>query len=251
MHANGRAHRPRERAPAGGPPAVVLLSGGLDSATVLALARRDGYLVHALSVGYGQRNAVELEAARAVAAAQGVERHVVASVDLGLFGGSSLTADLEVPKAASFAERNDDPVPNTYVPGRNTIFLALALAWAEALGASDIFMGIHASERGGYPDCRPEFVAAFERLAAVATNRGLDGHEIRIHTPFLSSGWDKARIIRLGLDLGVDYALTRTCFDPSEQGEACGHCDACLLRLQGFAEAGAEDPVPYLARGAV
>jgi 7-cyano-7-deazaguanine synthase len=256
MRANGWADKvparaAESRAAMHGRPAVVLLSGGLDSATVLALAKRDGYRVHALSVRYGQRNAIELEAARAVAAAQGVEQHVEAAVDLGLFGGSSLTADIDVPKAPSFSQRNTDPVPSTYVPGRNTIFLSLALAWAETLGADDIFMGIHAANRGGYPDCRPEFVAAFEHLAALATNRGLDGHPIRIHVPFLSSGWSKSQVIRLGLDLGVDYGLTRTCFDPGDDGEACGHCDACLLRLQGFSEAGEEDPAPYLAKGAV
>lgn len=241
----------RVSVPASRRPAVVLLSGGVDSATVLALARRDGYRVHALSVRYGQRNAIELEAARSVAAAQGVEQHVEVAVDLGPFGGSSLTADTDIPKASSFAERNRDPVPSTYVPGRNTIFLSLALAWAETLGADDIFMGIHASDRGGYPDCRPEFVSAFEHLAGLATNRGLAGSPIKIHTPFLTGGWDKSQIVRLGLDLGVDYGLTRTCFDPSDRGEACGHCDACLLRLQGFSEVGEEDPAPYLAKGAV
>jgi 7-cyano-7-deazaguanine synthase len=258
MQVNGRADTvpTRERGsyvatPGHGRPAVVLLSGGLDSATVLALAKRDGYSVHALSVRYGQRNANELEAARAVASAQGVEQHLEVAVDLGLFGGSSLTDDIDVPKAASFAERNSDPVPTTYVPARNTIFLSLALAWAETLGADDIFVGIHASNRGGYPDCRPEFVSAFEQLAGVATNRGLEAHTIRIHAPFLSGGWSKSQVIRLGLDLGVDYALTRTCFDPSHHGEACGHCDACLLRQQGFSEAGAEDPAPYAAKGAV
>lgn len=257
MRANSRGDKLRGRAtgspvgaPANGRRAVVLLSGGVDSATVLALARRNGYRVYALSVRYGQRNAIELEAARA-AAAQGVEQHVEVAVELGLFGGSSLTADSDIPKAPSFAERNRDPVPSTYVPGRNTVFLSLALAWAETLGADDIFMGIHASNRGGYPDCRPEFVSAFERLAGVATNRGLDGNPPRIHTPFLSGGWSKSQIVRLGLELGVDYGLTRTCFDPSDRGEACGHCDACLLRLQGFSEAGEEDPAPYLARGAV
>jgi 7-cyano-7-deazaguanine synthase len=236
MRANGRADTSHPRA-AAGRPAVVLL-----------LARRDGYEVHALTIDYGQRNAVELDAARAIAAAQSVVRHVVATVDLGLFGGSSLTADLDIPKAGSFAERNTDPVANTYVPARNTIFLALALGWAETLDADDIFMGVHYSERSGYPDTRPEFIAAFERLARVATNRE---RATVVHTPFIHEGWDKRRIIRLGLELGVDYALTRTCFDPSLEGAACGHCDACLLRLQGFAHAGVEDPVPYLSKGAV
>jgi 7-cyano-7-deazaguanine synthase len=257
MRANGRAQQRRDQAvgrPVSsqhGKPAVVLLSGGIDSATVLAIARSEGFRVYSLSVRYGQRNAVELDAARAVAAAQGVERHVEAAVDLGLFGGSSLTADIDVPKAPSFAQRNRDPVPNTYVPARNTIFLSLALAWAETLGADDIFIGIHATNRGGYPDTRPEFLTAYEQLAAVATNRGFEGNPIRIHAPLLSRGLVKGQVIRLGVELGVDYSLTWTCFDPGERGEACGHCDACLLRLQGFAEAGATDPAGYLTRGAV
>jgi 7-cyano-7-deazaguanine synthase len=237
--------------PTHGRPAVVLLSGGIDSATVLTIARNEGFRVYSLSVRYGQRNAVELEAARAVAAAQGVEEHVEASVDLHLFGGSSLTAAIDVPKAASFGERNPDPVPNTYVPARNTIFLSLALAWAETLGADDIFIGIHATDRGGYPDCQPGFLAIYEQLAAVATNRGLAGSPITIHAPLLSRGLGKSQVIRLGLDLGVDYGLTWTCFDPGERGDACGQCDACLLRLQGFAEAGEEDPAGYLERGAL
>ena len=186
--------------PANGRPAVVLLSGGLDSATVLALAKREGYRVHTLSVRYGQRNAVELEAARAVAAAQGVEQHVEAAVDLGLFGGSSLTADIDIPKAPSFAERNSDAVPSTYVPGRNTIFLSLALAWAETLGADDIFVGIHASNRGGYPDCRPDFIAAFQQVILRGTKSGIEHGTPALRTPLIDL--TKGDIIRRGVDLG-------------------------------------------------
>jgi 7-cyano-7-deazaguanine synthase len=237
--------------PMHGRPAVVLLSGGIDSATVLAIAKNEGFRVYSLAVRYGQRNAVELEAARAVAAAQGVEKHVEARVDLGVFGGSSLTAEIAVPKAPSFGERNRDPVPSTYVPARNTLFLSLALAWAETLGADDIFIGIHANREGGYPDTRPEFVAAYEQLAAVATNRERDARPIRIHAPLLSRGLGKSEVVRLGIELGVDYSLTWTCFDPGERGEACGHCDACLLRLQAFADAGEQDPAAYVVQGAV
>ena len=213
---------------------------------MLAIARRDGFRVYALSIRYGQRNSIELEAASAVARSQGVEEHLEVSVDLDRFGGSAITADMEVPKSASFEQRGNDPVPITYVPARNTVFLSLALAWAEVIEADDIFMGIHASTRGGYPDTRPEFITAFERLAEVATNRGVAGDPVRVHTPLLTD-FDKGDIIRLGVELGVDYSVTRTCFDPLPGGEACGHCDACLLRLRGFSDAGYEDPAPYIA----
>jgi 7-cyano-7-deazaguanine synthase len=223
-------------------PAVVLLSGGLDSATVLAIAKDAGFRVHALSFRYGQRHAVELDAARRVAAAQGVEQHVEAEIDLRLFGGSALTADIDVPKGRSAAEMGAD-VPVTYVPARNTVFLSFALAWAEVLDADDIFIGVNALDYSGYPDCRPEFIAAFERLAALATKRGVEGNPTHIHAPLIDL--TKSEIIRRGLDLGVDFGLTRSCYDPTPEGLSCGSCDACLLRLKGFAEAGRADPAPY------
>ena len=221
-------------------PAVVLLSGGLDSATVLAIARAEGYAVHALSFSYGQRHSIELDAARRVAAAQGVVRHVVASVDLRMFGGSALTDDIGVPRHGS-ADDLPPGIPATYVPARNTVFLSLAMAWAETLGASDVFIGVNALDYDGYPDCRPEYIRAFERMANLATKAGTeDSRCLRIHAPLIDL--TKAEIIGRGLEVGVDYSLTHSCYDPDPQGRRCGMCDACLLRHQGFAEAGMEDP---------
>ncbi|HEY9450281.1 MAG TPA: 7-cyano-7-deazaguanine synthase QueC [Gemmatimonadaceae bacterium] len=222
---------------------VVLLSGGLDSATVLAIARRDGYDVEALSFRYGQRHATELVSAARVARYFGVGRHEIVDIDLRAFGGSALTADIPVPKDRS-AEEMSGPIPITYVPARNTIFLSFALAFAEVIDARDIFIGVNALDYSGYPDCRPEFVHAFERLANVATKAGVEsGGGFRVHAPLLHLG--KAEIIALGLSLDVDYSLTSSCYDPSPDGEACGRCDACLLRLKGFAENGVVDPIRY------
>jgi 7-cyano-7-deazaguanine synthase len=223
-------------------PAVVLLSGGLDSSTVLALARAEGFVPHALSFAYGQRHDAELEAARRVAANQGVVDHRVAHIDLRLFGGSALTADLDVPKDRDLAAHADE-IPVTYVPARNTIFLSFALAYAEVIGSQDVFIGVNALDYSGYPDCRPEYVAAFEAMANLATRAGVEGKRLRIHTPLIS--WTKAQIVAKGIELGVDYALTLSCYDPSAEGLACGRCDACQLRLRGFAEAGHADPAPY------
>jgi 7-cyano-7-deazaguanine synthase len=224
------------------PRAVVLLSGGIDSSTAMAMARRDGFAVHALTFRYGQRHAAEIEAARRVARSLGAAPHVVVSFDLRLFGGSALTADVDVPKDRSVAEMAGD-IPITYVPARNTIFLSFALAWAETLAAVDIFIGVNALDYSGYPDCRPEYIEAFQRLADLATKAGVEGHQrLRIHTPLIRM--TKAEIIRTGAALGVDYGLTLSCYDPAPDG-ACGRCDACLLRLKGFAEAGLRDPVAY------
>ena len=221
--------------------AVVLLSGGLDSTTVLALATAEGYRCHALSFDYGQRHGVELAAAHRVAAAFSVERHVVAKIDLRQFGGSALTSTAEVPKGRS-VEEMDDGIPITYVPARNTIFLSFALAWAETLEASDIFIGVNALDYSGYPDCRPEYIAAFEAMANLATKAGVEGRvHAKIHTPLISLS--KADIIRLGTKIGVDYGLTHSCYDPDAAGGPCGSCDSCLLRAKGFAEAGLRDPV--------
>jgi 7-cyano-7-deazaguanine synthase len=214
--------------------AIVLLSGGLDSSTVLAISKAQGLETYALSFRYGQRHAIELDAARQIAQAAGVHQHIVVDIDLRQFGGSALTADIPVPKSGA-----TEGVPVTYVPARNTIFLSFALAWAEVLGASDIFIGVNALDYSGYPDCRPEYVAAFEQLAMLATNAPAP----RIRTPLLHM--TKAQIIALGLRLGVDYGLTRSCYDPSSEGLSCGSCDSCLLRLKGFAESGASDPAPY------
>ena len=223
--------------------AVVLLSGGLDSTTVVAIAKQQGFSVCALSFDYGQNHKIELEFARRVAAAQAVEQHAIVQVDLRQFGGSALTADQPIPKHRT-TEAMGHGVPVTYVPARNTVFLALALAWAETLGATDIFLGVNALDYSGYPDCRPEFIAAFERMANLGTKMGTeDGKRIRIHTPLIAL--TKRQIVELGLSLGVDYGLTTTCYDPSATGEACGACDACLLRLKGFAEAGVADPARY------
>jgi len=220
------------------PRAIVLLSGGLDSATAAAIGRSEGFDLYALTVAYGQRHGCEIESARAVARALGVVRHVELQVDLSAFGGSALTDAIEVPKDRDL-EASD--IPSTYVPARNTVFLALALAWAETLGAQDIYIGVNALDYSGYPDCRPEFVEAFERLAGLATKAGVEGARLRIHAPLMRM--TKAEIIRRGLALGVDYGLTHSCYDPDASGRPCGHCDSCLLRAKGFAEAGVRDPV--------
>jgi 7-cyano-7-deazaguanine synthase len=224
-----------------GLPAVVLVSGGLDSATALAIARHAGYACQALSFDYGQRHRFELEAARRVCAAGGVQNQIVVPIDLRAFGGSALTADIDVPKDRS-DEQMAAGIPITYVPARNTIFLAFALGWAEVLGAFDIFIGVNAIDYSGYPDCRPEFIKQFERLANLATKAGVEGAgRFRIHTPLIRL--TKAEIIRRGLELGVDYALTYSCYDPDPRGRPCGRCDSCRLRAKGFAEAGVPDPL--------
>lgn len=221
--------------------AVVLLSGGLDSTTVLAIARAEGYRCFALSFDYGQRHDIELVAARRVAAAAGAERHVVAKIDLREFGGSALTSVVDVPKGRSVEEMGDG-IPVTYVPARNTIFLSFALAWAETLEVSDIFIGVNALDYSGYPDCRPEYIAAFETMANLATKAGVEGRvRTTIHTPLISLS--KGDIIRRGVEMGVDYGLTHSCYDPDITGKPCGACDSCLLRAKGFAEAGVLDPV--------
>ena len=222
--------------------AVVLLSGGLDSATCLAVARAEGFACHALSFDYGQRHAPELKAARRVARALGAVEHKVVRLDLRTFGGSALTDDIDVPRPGSVEAIGRD-IPVTYVPARNTIFLSFGLAWAEVLGAADLFIGANALDYSGYPDCRPEFLEAFERVANLGTKAGVEGRRFRIHAPLLRL--TKAQIIRRGMELGVDYALTLSCYDPDSGGRACGHCDSCLLRKKGFAEAGVPDPTPY------
>jgi 7-cyano-7-deazaguanine synthase len=229
------------------PRAVVLVSGGLDSATALAVARRDGFLPYALSFRYGQRHAVELAAAREVCRRAGVAEHAVVAIDLRFFGGSALTSDLPVPKHDRVEELTPD-IPSTYVPARNTIFLSYALAWAEVLGAWDIMIGVNALDYSGYPDCRPEYIAAFERMANLATRAGVSGErKLSIHTPLIHL--TKREIIALGRALGVDYGVTRSCYDPTPDGAACGHCDSCLLRLRGFRENGLDDPAPYQPSG--
>ena len=223
------------------PKAVVLLSGGLDSTTVLAIAKSRGFEPCALSFRYGQRHAVELERAREVAAAMGVTRHVVAEIDLRVFGGSALTADIEVPKDRP-AEDMASEVPVTYVPARNTIFLSFALAYAEVLGSADIFIGVNALDYSGYPDCRPEYIEAFERMANLATKAGVEGRtRLKIHAPL--AHMSKADIVRTGVSLGVDYSITSSCYDPGPDGRPCGRCDSCLLRARGFAQAGIPDPL--------
>jgi len=220
--------------------AICLLSGGLDSATVLAVARRDGFECYALSFDYGQRHWAELRAAARVAESLGAVRHLVIPIDLRHFGGSALTADIDVPKSGL-----SDGIPVTYVPARNTVFLSLALAWAEVLEASDIFIGVNAIDYSGYPDCRPEFIEAFERLANLATKAGVEGRtRIHIHTPLIQLS--KCAIIKLGAELGVDFSLTHSCYDPDQNGRACGRCDSCRLRLAGFAQAGLKDPIEYI-----
>lgn len=221
-------------------PAVVLLSGGLDSTTVLAIACAEGYTPYALSFRYGQRHHVELEAARRVAQAFGVARHVVADIDLRVFGGSALTDDIAVPHHDHVEELSDD-IPVTYVPARNTVFLSFALAWAETLEASDVFIGVNELDYSGYPDCRGEYIKAYERMANLATKAGVEGRQkLRIHTPLIKM--NKAQIVERGLALGVDYSMTHSCYDPDTTGRACGSCDSCLLRRRGFAELGLEDP---------
>jgi 7-cyano-7-deazaguanine synthase len=217
--------------------AVVLLSGGLDSYTAAAMARADGFSLYALTIMYGQRHVLEIHAARAVAKALGVARHLEMPIDLRAFGGSSLTSDQPVPK-----DRPIDPaeIPSTYVPARNTIFLSLALAWAETLDATDIFIGVNALDYSGYPDCRPEYIAAFERMATLATRAGVEGAAFRIHAPLLTLS--KADIVRRGAALGLDYGLTHSCYDPEPSGRPCGRCDSCVLRAAGFAQAGLLDP---------
>lgn len=222
---------------------VVLLSGGLDSATVLAIARSEGYDPYALSFSYGQRHAYELEAARRVAASIGVAEHRIAVIDLRVFGGSALTAEIDVPKGRA-PEEMAQAIPITYVPARNTIFLSFALAWAEVIEASDIFIGVNALDYSGYPDCRPEFIEAFEKMANLATKAGVEGRQkLRIHTPLIALS--KAEIIRRGRELGVDYGLTSSCYDPAPSGEPCGECDSCRLREKGFREIGIEDPLRH------
>jgi 7-cyano-7-deazaguanine synthase len=226
-----------------GPKAVVLLSGGLDSATTAAIALRDGFDVHALTFRYGQRHSAELDAARTVVQQLGVTKHVVLDIDLRAFGGSALTGELEVPKDTP-VEEIGRRIPSTYVPARNTIFLAFALGWAEVLGSSDIFMGANAMDYSGYPDCRPEYIRAFQNMANLATKAAVEaGRGLTIHTPLIAL--TKREIIELGLGLGIDYSLTLTCYDPTPDGLACGRCEACLLRLKGFREAGMEDPAAY------
>ena len=222
-------------------PAVVLLSGGLDSATVLAIARAQGYEIYALSFSYGQRHAWELESAKRVAARSGAAQHRIVTIDLRAFGGSALTADIDVPKGRAPDEMSHG-IPITYVPARNTNFLSFALAWAEVLGANDIFIGVNALDYSGYPDCRPEFIEAFEKMANLATKAGVEGRQhLRIHTPLIAM--TKAQIIAKGIELGVDYALTSSCYDPGPNGAPCDACDSCLLRQKGFRENGIEDPL--------
>ncbi len=225
-----------------GPPAVVLLSGGLDSTTTLAVAANRGFDVHALTVAYGQSHGQELTAARAVARSQGVRRHLELELDLRAIGGSALTDDIPVPKDRSEQEIGQG-IPVTYVPARNTILLSLALAWAETLGALDLFLGVSSVDYSGYPDCRPGFVRAFEALAQEATRQGTQGARFRVHAPLMEL--TKAATIELGLSLGVDYSLTWTCYSPAPSGRSCGRCDACRLRLQGFAALGRRDPLEY------
>jgi 7-cyano-7-deazaguanine synthase len=221
--------------------AVVLLSGGLDSATVLAIARSEGYELYALSFSYGQRHIWELQAAARVAESIGVLKHRTATIDLRIFGGSALTDDIDVPKGRS-SDAMSRGIPITYVPARNTIFLSFALAWAEVLGSSDIFIGVNALDYSGYPDCRPEFIEAFETMANLATKAGVEGRQaLKIHMPLIRMS--KAEIIQKGIELGVDYSLTSSCYDPSATGEPCNGCDSCLLRQKGFSENGIEDPL--------
>jgi len=222
--------------------AVVLLSGGLDSATVLAIAKSEGFNVYALSFKYGQRHLHELEAARSLAASAMVAQHVVTEIDLGTFGGSALTDDIDVPKYDT-PEQLTEEIPITYVPARNTVFLSFALAWAEVLHANNIFIGVNALDYSGYPDCRPEFIEAFENMANLATKAGVEGQRIKIQTPLIKL--TKGETITLGVSLGVEYDKTLSCYDPTDAGLSCGHCDACLLRLRGFAAAGLTDPVAY------
>ncbi|MGA2252496.1 7-cyano-7-deazaguanine synthase QueC [Terracidiphilus sp.] len=226
-------------------PAVILLSGGLDSATVLAIARSRGFAPYALSFAYGQRHSIELDAARRVAESLGAVEHRIAQIDLRAFGGSALTAEIDVPKNRA-ADEMEHGIPITYVPARNTIFLSFALAWAEVLGSSDVFLGVNALDYSGYPDCRPEYITAFEAMANLATRAGVEGaQKLKIHAPLLEM--TKAEIIRTGLSLGVNYALTSSCYDPAPDGTPCGSCDSCILRQKGFRENGIKDPLRYTA----
>ena len=225
--------------------AAVLLSGGIDSTTTLAIAITEGYEAYALSFDYGQRHQIEMEPARRVAKSLGARQHRVAKIDLRIFGGSALTNDIDVPKQRSEIEIAHG-IPVTYVPARNTIFLAYALAWAEVIQASDIFLGVNAIDYSGYPDCRPEFIETFERLANLGTKAGVEGRRFQIHTPLIK--FSKAEIIRKAVELGVDLSLTHSCYDPSPEGFACGECDSCILRLKGFREAGIHDPIRYVKR---
>ena len=228
----------------GEPKAVVLLSGGLDSSTCLAIARSEGFEPYALSFRYGQRHEQELDSARRIADSLGVAQHVIATIDLRQFGGSALTdTSVEVPKERPADEMGDEGIPVTYVPARNTVFLSFGLAWAEVLKANDIYIGVNAIDYSGYPDCRPEYIEAYEKMANLATKVGVEGARLKIHTPLISIS--KADIIKRGLELGVDYAITTTCYDPSADGKACGRCDACILRLRGFEANGIDDPAPY------
>lgn len=232
---------------AGSGKAVVLVSGGLDSATALAIAQDEGFEIGAITFRYGQRHGVELEAAKDVVAAAGVGDQVEIEIDLRRIGGSALTADIDVPKARDIADMSEG-IPVTYVPARNTVFLSFALAWAEVLEADHIFIGVNALDYSGYPDCRPEYIAAYEGMANLATKRGVEGERLSIHTPLIDL--TKAQIIARGIELGVDYGLTRSCYDPTPSGEACGECDSCQLRLKGFAENGLRDPAPYQLQAA-
>ncbi|HXM33483.1 MAG TPA: 7-cyano-7-deazaguanine synthase QueC [Chthoniobacterales bacterium] len=225
-------------------PAVVLLSGGLDSATTLAICIREGFDVHALSFDYGQRHRTEVTAAKRVAASLGAREHRIAEIDLRIFGGSALTDEIAVPKNQE--AKSASGIPVTYVPARNTIFLSYALAWCEVLGAADIFIGVNAIDYSGYPDCRPAFITAFEELARVATKAGVEGTRFRIHAPLISMS--KSQIIQKGTELGVDFSLTHSCYDPVENQLACGVCDSCRLRLEGFREAGLKDPISYATK---
>lgn len=237
MNGNSQDSNPPERKKA-----VVLLSGGLDSSTVLAIAASEDFETYTLSFRYGQRHSRELEAAEKIARSLGVKKHRIAEIDLRAFGGSALTDDIAVPKNREPDEMTHG-IPITYVPARNTIFLSYALAWAEVLGVTDIFIGVNALDYSGYPDCRPEYIAAFENLANLATKAGVEGARFRIHTPLIDL--TKAEIIRRGAALGVDFSLTHSCYDPTPEGHACGKCDSCQLRLKGFREAGLRDPVRY------
>ena len=225
--------------------AIVLLSGGIDSTTTLAIALAEGYEAYALSFEYGQRHQIETEAAGRVADSLGAKEHRIAKIDLRVFGGSALTDDIDVPKQRSEDKIARD-IPITYVPARNTIFLAYALAWAEVIPAADIFIGVNAIDYSGYPDCRPEFIAAFENLANLATKAGVEGRRFQIHAPLIK--FLKAEIIRKAVELGVDLSLTHSCYDPTPDGLACGECDSCLLRLKGFREAGLKDPIRYVKK---
>jgi 7-cyano-7-deazaguanine synthase len=227
---------------------VVLLSGGLDSTTAAAIARHEGFVLYGLTFDYGQRHRLEIEAARRIAATLGVKEHVVIDIDLRRFGGSALTSEIAVPKARTLDEIGRG-IPVTYVPARNTIFLSFALAWAEVVEARDIFIGVNVLDASGYPDCRAEYIVAYERMANLATKAAVEGKAITIHTPLIKM--TKAEIIRTGRALGVDYSLTSSCYEPSDDGEACGTCDSCLLRLKGFRESGTTDPIQYRNRTAV